>query len=297
MCSHFYWGAPWDPPSQPFASSPSPCIHFPYTHIHTTHIIYTAVHSFLPPQNPDSNSTSHSTRKHSEFVENRPLASPRRPSILCLFSSSYISSVNLCMHGCHSNPKVKRWGCYTLIPLLLYIILYAVVRFHRDELLRTATWEGGHGDLRGRRVACERERGRGGVRGGGGFWTCYMLIVCSWRPHTRGGSPCGRVQGVFMGELVIANSRFYTWSFIGILLTHTPRLFSGALKYRQTYMPRPIFVAVVILFFHFVPAVPLLLPLLPSTTAAHLCDHRSDQQCGVNGCWHVLWHVFWQVDL
>merc|ERR1740130_1104010 len=39
----------------------------------------------------------------------------------------FVGFVNLCMHGCHPNPKVKRWGCYTLIPLLLYIILYAVL--------------------------------------------------------------------------------------------------------------------------------------------------------------------------
>jgi hypothetical protein len=32
------------------------------------------------------------------------------------------------MHSCHSNPKVKRWGCLTLIPLLLYMVVLIIVR-------------------------------------------------------------------------------------------------------------------------------------------------------------------------
>ena len=32
------------------------------------------------------------------------------------------------MHSCHSNPKVKRWGCLTLIPLLLYMVVVIIVR-------------------------------------------------------------------------------------------------------------------------------------------------------------------------
>ena len=36
--------------------------------------------------------------------------------------------INLCMHSCHSNPKVKRWGCLTLIPLLLYMVVVIIVR-------------------------------------------------------------------------------------------------------------------------------------------------------------------------